>query len=155
VRRVDIATTAVVDRPVELTAGEPGTATIQARRPERIEVEVSAPTRQLLVLSESYYPGWTARSNGKPLPVIRAYGDFMACAVEPGHSHIVFCFEPVSFRRGAWVTLFSLAAVLMTFAFVFWLPAKLSAPGGKKEAAKDSAPDLASTRAKRRRHHRN
>src|SRR5882672_11104038 len=64
VQRINIAATAVVEIPVEVIAGGQGKAEIISDRPGRVEIKATAPTRQLLVLSESYHSGWKARSNG-------------------------------------------------------------------------------------------
>ena len=45
---------------------------------------VATPTRQLLVVSESYHPGWQAAVDGVPQPVLRVNGDFLGCVVGPG-----------------------------------------------------------------------
>ena len=55
---IDVLTTAVVDQPVDLVPAEAGSARIVVDRPGLVEVQTSAPSRQLLVLSESYHRGW-------------------------------------------------------------------------------------------------
>lgn len=62
VQRINIATTAVVEKPVDVAPGEAGKAEITTDRPGHIEMKTTAPTRQLLVLSESFHSGWTARN---------------------------------------------------------------------------------------------
>jgi hypothetical protein len=55
---------APLDLTVRLTAREPGRLTLALDRP--------APAGATLVVSENYYPGWTATVDGRPAPVGRA-----------------------------------------------------------------------------------
>lgn len=112
-KRIDIARTALVDRPVILGAGRPGTAQITKDRPGNIEIQTSAPARQLLVLTETYNAGWQVTEDGHPLPLLCAYGNFQACAVDPGAHHLVFQFTPKSLRQGAILSLAGLIAQLL------------------------------------------
>jgi len=91
--------TAVVDPPVELPASARGTARLIVDRPGRIEIETAAPSRQLLILAESFHGGWQASVDGAPAPVLRVNGDFLGCLVAPGIGRVVFEFRP----RGLWV----------------------------------------------------
>ena len=61
---------------------------------------VAAPTRQLLVVSESYHAGWRATINGSPQPVLRVNGDFLGCLVGPGKATVTLEFHPGSLRHG-------------------------------------------------------
>lgn len=86
-----------------------GAARILDERPGRIDVEVSARARQLLVLSESYHEGWKAVDGERELEVSRADGDFLGCVVEPGRQTISFRFQPASFIWGRRMSLAGLA----------------------------------------------
>lgn len=58
-----------------------------------------------LVWNEAFTPGWKAWLDGKPLPIQRAFGFFMAVPVGSGGVHRVdFRYEPGSFRLGLFVT---------------------------------------------------
>ena len=103
--RIDISKAAWVDAPVLLEPGKQGTARLSIDRPGLIAVEVSAPSRQLLIVSESYHPGWKAVLDGRPTPVLRAYGDFLACFVGPGSHQLEFRFHPASFLWGMRLTI--------------------------------------------------
>jgi len=62
--------------------------------PERIEYEVNAKGKQLILFSEVYYPaGWSATINGKETEIIRANYLLRALEVDGGKSKIVFQFE--------------------------------------------------------------
>jgi hypothetical protein len=116
VRTIDIANTALLSEPVDLKAAEPGAASIVQERAGLIEVATSSSSRQLLILSESYHPGWQATEEGQPIKVMRAYGDFQAAVVGPGERRVVFRFRPHSFVVGAWLS--TLGAILGLVLFV-------------------------------------
>lgn len=65
-----------------------------------------------VVFNESYAPGWHAWVDGNPQPILRAYGLFMAVAVEKGPHTVDFRYEPASFRLGLFITLLFLAALV-------------------------------------------
>ncbi len=87
-------------------------ARIAAYAPERVEVEAESPRGGLLVLSDSWFPGWEARVDGELAPILRANGVYRAVAVAPGRHHVVFQYRPASLRRGALVSLASAALAL-------------------------------------------
>jgi len=112
---IDIARTAIVEQPVDVIPGEPGKAEFVKDRSGNLEIKVNAPTRQLLVLADSYHAGWQATVNGTPTPVIRTYGDFMGCVVDAGEKTVVMKFAPKSFSLGLKITLAGLALLAMWF----------------------------------------
>jgi hypothetical protein len=118
IERINIADTALLDQPVELGQGEVGTASVVTDRPGYIEIVTSSSSRQLLLLSESYHPGWRATEDGRPIEIMRAYGDFQACVVGPGQRRIVFRFQPASFATGAWVSSLGICCALVAYVLV-------------------------------------
>jgi hypothetical protein len=120
--QIDIAETALLDEPVELVQGEVGKAKLVTDRPGLIEVVTSSSSRQLLILSESYHPGWQATEDGRPIRVMRAYGDFQAVVVEPGQRRIAFRFRPASFVTGAWISSLGICAASILFVLVLRFP---------------------------------
>jgi hypothetical protein len=117
---IDIATTALVGEDLELGGGPAGTAVISSDLPGVIRLKVDAPSRQLLVVSESYHPGWRASVDGAAAGVVRAYGDFLGVAVEPGLHSVELAFRPESLRRGIRVSLVGLALTLVFALFEFY-----------------------------------
>lgn len=110
---IDVETTALVAEPLQLEGGAPGNASIERDRPGEIRVATEASSRQLLVVSESYHDGWRASVDGRPVPVVRVYGDFIGCVVDAGSHRIDLVFAPWSLRAGVWI---SVAGVLMALA---------------------------------------
>jgi hypothetical protein len=67
------------------------------------------PAKGFVTFNESCVPGWHAWLDGKPEPIMRAYGLFMAVALpESGLHQVDFRYEPTSFRLGAFISLLSL-----------------------------------------------
>jgi hypothetical protein len=102
IQRIDVRSTALTEYPVDLPAGPPGSVRLVNERPGRLELAVTAPSRQLLVVSESYHAGWQAVVNGATEPVLRVNGDFLGCVVGPGEQSVTLEFRPDSLRRG-WI----------------------------------------------------
>ncbi len=57
-------------QPIGPEPSQAASARIRHFEPERLEVEVDSPAPALLVLGEAWYPGWTAKVNGKPAPCL-------------------------------------------------------------------------------------
>ncbi len=108
---IDPASTALVASDMQLQDGPPGSAALLVDRPGDITVATEAKTRQLLVVSESYHDGWHVKVDDRDEPVLRIYGDFMGCVVEPGKHVLRFTFLPKSLVYGAGI---SLAGILLT-----------------------------------------
>jgi len=109
---VDLKTTGLVDVPLDLPGGEPGSAVLLAERPGSIRVRTVTAERQLLVVSESYHPGWRAKVAGQPASVQRVYGEFIGCTVPPGEHEILFYFRPASFQVGKRLSWLGLALII-------------------------------------------
>ncbi len=68
------------------------------------------------VFNESYAPGWRAWVDGKPKPIWRAYGLFMAVSIPgPGNHQVDFRYEPSAFRLGLFLTLLTLGFLVYAF----------------------------------------
>ena len=117
--KIDVVSTALVQDPLDLPPGEPGAVSIVSDRPGRIRLATKSSSRQLLVVSESYHPGWEAQVDGAPSHVFRVYGDFMGCALDAGEHQVEFVFRPESFELGKAVSFAGLGALVLAFALVF------------------------------------
>jgi hypothetical protein len=104
IKRIDVATTALVEETVDLVAGPAGKASLVAERPGIIKVATESPSRQFLVVSESYHEGWQVTVDGDEIPVARVYGDFMGCVVETGKHEVTFEFKPRSLYNGLYLS---------------------------------------------------
>lgn len=96
--------------------GAPGDVVLQSRSPGAYRFDVRSPAGGWVVLSESYYPGWTATVDGAPAPVLRANHLVQAVRVEPGTHDVRFEYHSRTLRLG-----FAVAAlVLAGFGVATW-----------------------------------
>jgi len=65
---------------------------------------VAVPKPSVLVLSQTWYPGWRARVDGNPQPLLRVDYGFAGTAVGPGLHSVQFVYQPASLRYGAAAT---------------------------------------------------
>ncbi len=90
----------------------PGLARIEKYGLNEVELHVEAEDPALVVLTDSYYPGWTASVDGVRKPIWRANSLFRAVEVEPGNHTVVFRYQPASLRWGIAVSVCSLLLIL-------------------------------------------
>jgi hypothetical protein len=90
-----------------------GEAQIVEYEPNRVAVRAEAWEDGLLVLTDSYHPGWRARVDGEERPVYSADGAFRGVWLTAGVHQVEFAFRPRSLMLGAFVSLAGLAAALM------------------------------------------
>lgn len=67
----------------------------------------------LLVIAETWYPGWSATVNDAAVPLHRANLAFMAVAVPAGESTVVLRYELNNWPLAPAVTLLALLAALV------------------------------------------
>jgi hypothetical protein len=89
--------------------------------PERIAVEVSAPTPSILEVGEHYDRGWRARVDGKPAPTLAVDGAILGAVVPAGRHSVELRFRPAGFLEGIAVALAALLFLIVT-KFVSLLP---------------------------------
>jgi Bacterial membrane protein YfhO len=71
-----------------------GEVKIESSVPGRVEAAATSTEGGLLVLHDSYYPGWMAEVDGKSTPIRRADLLFRAIEVPPGTHRVTFRFAP-------------------------------------------------------------
>jgi hypothetical protein len=86
-------------------AGSVGDARILEYGNRRVGVRTRADGARLLVLTDVYYPGWTAAVDGVETPIYRANYAFRGVPVPAGEHTVTFRYAPSSFRYGAWLSL--------------------------------------------------
>jgi hypothetical protein len=89
-----------------------GSATLE-RSANRLRIRCEAAQATRLVVSESWMPGWTARSAGRELPLTRFEGALLETEVPAGRSEVEFVYAPASLRAGAWLSAATLAGLLL------------------------------------------
>ena len=79
--------------------------------PNEIRVQVYMDNPGFLVLSENYYPGWTATDNGRETEIYRADYILRAVYLNEGQHTVKFVYDSVSFRLGSSITIITLLLV--------------------------------------------
>ncbi len=80
---------------------------------QRLELTVRAQSQAMLVLSETFYPGWRATVNGASQTIYKVDGDLRGIIVPRGDSTIVVEYRPLSVYAGAVLTLLAFAATFL------------------------------------------
>jgi hypothetical protein len=91
----------------------PGTARITRYTAEGVTIHARSTGHSELVLSDTWFPGWSATVDGRPVAISRVDYVLRGVALGPGSHTIVFSYDPASFREG-W--LLSLGATLVVAA---------------------------------------
>ncbi len=66
--------------------------------PERAVIAANVTSPAVLVLADTFYPGWQATVDGVSAPIVRANLMFRGLALEPGRHEIVFTYNPSTWR---------------------------------------------------------
>jgi len=84
-------------------------ARAEAPSPTRFSVDVELPRPGILVVSESWYPGWRAWVDGEPREILRANYLLRGLELAPGRHRVRFEYRPWSVRLGAALSLAGIA----------------------------------------------
>ena len=80
--------------------------------PNRVQMEVEAAADGLLVLTDTYAPGWKALLDGHPTSLYVADHAFRAVLVPDGIHQVEFVYEPASFWVGMVLSLLTIAILI-------------------------------------------
>lgn len=67
---------------------------VEAVSPDRMTLRVDAETPGLLVVSNTYFPGWTARIDDRPTPILPANWGVQGIVVTPGTHRVELRYRP-------------------------------------------------------------
>ena len=84
-------------------ARPPGSARVEDYEAERVVVRSNAAGPALLVLTDSWFPGWKATVDGEETPIDRVDYLIRGVPVPAGAHRVEFRYEPASWRAG-WIT---------------------------------------------------
>ncbi|MDH3676116.1 MAG: YfhO family protein, partial [Anaerolineae bacterium] len=79
-------------------------ATVLSYEPERIVIKANLESSGWLFLADTYYPGWQATVDDRPVEIFQANVLFRGVPVPAGEHVVEFEFTPRSFRWGVAVT---------------------------------------------------
>ena len=98
------------DRSARGDAPSPGTARIERYGADRVMISAQSDRGGYLVLTDAWFPGWTASVDGRDTRVERADHAFRAVKLGPGRHDVEFRYAPTSVRLG--LALSALAAIV-------------------------------------------
>jgi hypothetical protein len=93
--------------------GDSGNASIQEYAANRVLIHTFVLRPALLVLTDTYFPGWSAYVDGKSVPIYRVYGVARGIFLAPGSHQVMFRYEPTSFRIGFAISITSATLVAL------------------------------------------
>jgi len=96
-----------------------GDARIVVDRSTEVVVEATAPHGGLLLLADTFYPGWEAAVDEQPARILRANIAHRAVMLSPGAHRVTFKFHPRSVTRGLLLTGLGLILLSIGAAFAF------------------------------------
>ena len=99
------------------TGGSPGKTSVLEYSPGYIKVRTDADRTALLVVAESWYPGWRGQIDGKPADVLRANYLSQGVVIPEGTHTIELNYAPGAFKYGI---LLSALGLLGLFALAAW-----------------------------------
>jgi hypothetical protein len=86
--------------------------TITRHEAGRVDLLVRLRQPGLVILAETYYPGWRLTIDGEPARILRANRMMRGAAVRAGEHRLVYVYDPWSFRIGGIVSLLGLTMLL-------------------------------------------
>jgi len=90
----------------------PGEARIVVDRATEVVVDTQSMRGGLLVLADTYYPGWQVTVDGLEQPILRANAMQRGVAVPPGTHRVAFEFRSASVRWGWLLTAAGVALLI-------------------------------------------
>jgi hypothetical protein len=108
----------------ETSDAAPVVARIVDYKPELVVVNATAKRRGLLVLTDTFFPGWKATVDDEDAAIHRVNFLHRGVVIPPGTHEVTFTYRPASWRAGWIVTLLALAGILLWA----WLVRRRRAP---------------------------
>ena len=97
---------------VSRNAVSPVESVVVARyEPQRVELLATLERPGLVILADTYYPGWNLTIDGQPAPIYRTNRLMRGAAVKAGRHALVYTYNPASVRIGAMLSIAGLIAL--------------------------------------------
>jgi hypothetical protein len=112
-------------------APSPNRATVRSYEAGKVSIDLVTPATagSLLVLSENYYPGWTATSGSSPLRVSRVNYNLIGVELPAGVQHVEASFYDPTYGSGKTVTLAALFVTVVLIVAGVVVDRRRSEPG--------------------------
>jgi hypothetical protein len=100
--------------------------------PNHRKVEVNIPSDGFLRISETFYPGWAMKVDGKATTILRADNTWMAIPIQKGKHQVEMNIESLYLGKVVWISIIA-ASLLLFYLIAIWiLPLKSVIPTPKK-----------------------
>ena len=137
----DARTTAILEArcdpcPKAASDGRPGDATPTRWEAGAIDLRLSTKAPSFVVVSEAWFPGWSAEVDGSPVEVRRADGLLLGVPVPAGAREVELRYHPPGLRAGAAVSALSLLGLLAVGLLA------LRGPAGRNGLPRDDGDDV-------------
>jgi hypothetical protein len=85
---------------------------MRRHEPNYVRIDAQMQCRGMVILTDTWFPGWHATVDGKSVKIERAYGFVRGVLVEPGNHTIEMRYRPLSVYLGAALSLLAAAIVM-------------------------------------------
>lgn len=103
--------------------------------PDRVVVRTRATRPALLVLADNFYPGWEARVNGEPVPVLRTNHTLRGVPVGAGEQEVVFTFVPSDLYVGLIIYVVGMALLVLYASYLLYGHLRRQRRNGESKAS--------------------
>lgn len=100
------------EKPLEKITFGKGAAFVKNYTSGKIEIDVDHAVPQMLFISDSFYPGWQAKIDGKSTKIYRADYAFRAVFVPEGRHLVKFTYEPSNLKTSIIISSFTVLFLL-------------------------------------------
>ena len=100
-------------------------AVITREDSHQLLIEAEAPADGFLLLADTFYPGWIAELDGKPVPIYRANLSVRAIQLPKGRHDVRFLYEAPEFFRGLRITLLAVSSLLIWLGIAAYLDLRM------------------------------
>ena len=87
---------------------------------DQVTITVDGVADGLLVLSDAFYPGWTASVDGQPVPIYRVDGILRGVFISAGSHNVRFSFRPTTLTPSLVLLVSSLLLAASLIAYTLW-----------------------------------
>jgi len=112
--------------------GEAAQLTLTSYRPAAIDLEYRASTDTVLLIADTFHPGWLAYADGEELPVVRGDHAFRMLLLPAGQGTLRLVFRPTTLTLGA---VAAVVGVMMLLAWVLFARRRAGARSRPAETA--------------------
>jgi hypothetical protein len=103
----------VAENPPSLATCKGDEVSMPHHEPNYVRIDARMECRGMVILTDTWFPGWRATVDGKSAAIERAYGFLRGVVVEPGNHTIEMRYRPLSVYLGAAMSLLAVGIVIV------------------------------------------